>query len=130
MPKKWYCHVCRRIAQPLDRISFHVAKDIWINVVTEWRVQNLRILLPKKTFAPLLRTIIAKEQENPTLTPSRFKYCGLWPFLLENLDLTKVLLSVQEDEIQTNPKVSAEIPVIAELLSPIDKAKNDLETDT
>ena len=50
-------------------------------------------------------------------------------FLPENLDLTKVPLRVQENEIQTNPKESAEIPVMAKLLSPIDKAKNDLETD-
>ena len=53
----------------------------------------------------------------------------LCPFLLENLDLTKVPLSVQENKIQRDPKESTETPDIAELLSPIDKAKNDLETD-
>ena len=37
----------------------------------------------------------------------KFKCCGLYPFLLENLDLKKVPLSVQEYEIQTNPKGSA-----------------------
>ena len=46
-----------------------------------------------------------------------------------SLDLTKVPLSVQENEIQRDPKESTETLVIAELLSPIDKAKNDLETD-
>ena len=50
-------------------------------------------------------------------------------FLLENLDLTKFPLSEQEDEIQTNLKEPAEIPVMAELLSPIDKAKNDFRND-
>ena len=55
------------------------------------------------------------------------KCWGLCPFLVENLEITKVPLSVQEDEIQTNPKESAKIPVIAELLSPSYKVKIDLE---
>ena len=45
------------------------------------------------------------------------------------MDLTKVPLTVQKNEIQRDPKESTETPVIAELLSPIDKAKNHLETD-
>ena len=62
--------------------------------------------------------------------PNGFKCCGLCSFLLENLDLTKVPLSEQEDEIQTNSKDSAENPIMAKkLLSPIDKSKKDLETD-
>ena len=39
-------------------------------------------------------------------------------------------VQLQEDENQTNPKEFTEIPVVTELLSPIGKAKNDLETDT
>ena len=62
--------------------------------------------------APLLHTVIAKIQEYPTLIPNGLKWFGLCSFLLENLDLTKISLSVQEDVIQTNPKESAEIPVI------------------
>ncbi|XP_065652691.1 uncharacterized protein LOC136079961 [Hydra vulgaris] len=92
-------------------------------------MQNLGVALPKRTFAPLLQTAIAKTQENPTLIPNGFKSCGLCPFLLKNLDLTKVPLSVQENQIQRDLIESAETPVKAELLSPIDKAKNDLETD-
>ena len=120
---------CIHFAQPLDRVYFHVAKDISTNIVTEWRMQNLGVALPKRTFAPLLQTAIAKTQENPTLISNGFKCCGLCPFLLENLDLKKILLSVQENEIQRDPKEFTETQVIVELLSPIDKAKNDLETD-
>ena len=48
--------------------------------------------------------------------------------MLENLDITKVPLSEKENEIQRDPKESTATAIIAELLSPIDKAKNDLET--
>ena len=112
-------------SQLLNRVYFHVAKDIWTDEVTEWRTQNLGILLQKRTFAPLSRILIAKKQENPTLILNGFKCCGLCSFLLENLDLMKVSLSVQEDEIQTNPKETAEIQIMAEL-SLNDRSKKDL----
>ena len=68
---------CTHFAQPLDRVYFHVAKDIWTDIVTEWRMKNLGVTLPKRTFVPLLQTAIAKTQENPTLIPNGFKCCGL-----------------------------------------------------
>ena len=69
----------------------------------------------------------------PILLFFLFSIKFLWEELVTNvtfpLRVQEVPLRVQEDEIQTNPKESAKIPVMAELLSPVDETKNDLETD-
>ena len=125
--------VCRLIALVFHNhwteFIFILQKDIWTNVRHRMENAKPRNSFKKDVCTPLYRTVIAKTQENSTLIPNGFKCCGLYPFLLENLNITKVLLSVHEDEIQTNPKESAGITATAELLSPTNKAKNDLETD-
>nr|XP_023025875.1 uncharacterized protein LOC111513886 [Leptinotarsa decemlineata] len=90
------------ILQPLDVGLFKALKNSWKNKIRNYRTQNNFKTLNREYFAPVLKTALDDMKNLKTIFENAFKVCGLHPFDIENVDLSKVLQSTIIPENETN----------------------------
>ncbi|GAB0095410.1 hypothetical protein DMENIID0001_107920 [Sergentomyia squamirostris] len=85
------------ILQPMDVGYFSPIKEIWRNKRYSWSLQNPNTMFAVKDLGPLLEETMMSFDEKAVLQSS-FRRSGLFPLNRENIDHTKFVSEVEEEE--------------------------------
>jgi len=83
------------ILQPLDVAVFAPLKTIWKKKVKEWRYENESEI--SKFDVPKVLSTIMENDKMPSNIISGFKHTGLYPFDPDNVDYSKVVLRIDQE---------------------------------
>lgn len=81
------------LTQPMDVGVFKPLNTSWTNQAKDWRIDHQYAKIEKKDVAPILEKAINAIKYSELLTKA-FQKSGLFPFDVENIDLSRVLPSI------------------------------------
>lgn len=87
------------LTQPMDVGVFKPLNTSWTNQAKDWRIDHQYAKIEKKDVAPILERAINAIKYSDHLK-NAFKKSGIFPFDVENIDLSRVLPSVAESVSQ------------------------------
>lgn len=67
------------LMQPLDVAFFHPLKEIWIDIVPRWKIENDKTRLKREDFASVLKLAVDKFTGAKNAVKNGFKATGLYP---------------------------------------------------
>ncbi|XP_037038910.1 uncharacterized protein LOC119076333 [Bradysia coprophila] len=87
------------LTQPMDVGVFKPLNVSWTNQAKDWRLQNQYAKIEKKDVAPILEKAINGIKYGEHLK-NAFRKSGIYPFNIENIDLSRVLPTLTESASQ------------------------------
>ncbi|XP_037033041.1 uncharacterized protein LOC119072027 [Bradysia coprophila] len=82
------------LTQPMDVGVFKPLNTSWTNQAKDWRIANQYAKIAKKDVAPILEKAIKAINYGEHLK-NAFKKSGIFPFNVDNIDLSRVLPSIE-----------------------------------
>ncbi|XP_076666524.1 uncharacterized protein LOC143368051 [Andrena cerasifolii] len=88
------------LMQPMDVTMFSPLKAHWRKEVNAYRIENHVLSVAKHDFAVLLANVFTK-MDLKTILSNGFSACGLHPFVIDKLDLSKVFIRSKNNDSET-----------------------------
>lgn len=85
------------ITQPMDVGVFKPLNSSWVKKAKEWRVGEEYAKIQRKDVGPILKTAI-EAIDYSDLLKEAFRKFGLHPFTVDNIDFSRILPSVGDEE--------------------------------